>query len=78
MIVYPVLVAFRTARWMPIGVESYLAAFPEDRLLVVDNNPGTGELGWTPDCRRESEWLRAHPKLDVIRQGSSVAGSSTR
>lgn len=75
MIVYPVIVAFRSLNWLPIAVESYLSQFPQDRLLVVDNNPRLGETGWSPAARRESRWLDSYPRVDVIRQSSSYLGA---
>jgi hypothetical protein len=74
MVVFPVIVAFHTADWLPIAVESYLSQFPADRILVVDNNPQPGETGWSAACRRERHWLHSHPKLDVIHQHANCAG----
>jgi hypothetical protein len=47
-------------------VESYLEHFPEDRVLVVDNNPVRGEPGWAPDCEAERAWLADHPAVVVV------------
>ena len=66
MKIVPVLVAFHTAEWIQVAVESYLDAFPEDRVLVVDNNPVRGEPGWGQDCERERFWLAAHPKIILV------------
>ena len=74
MVVFPIIVAFHTADWLPIAVESYLSQFPADRILVVDNNPQPGETGWSADCRRERRWLHSHPKLDVIHRHANCAG----
>jgi hypothetical protein len=62
--VVPALVAYHTADWIQVAIASYLEHFPEDRILVVDNNPRRGEPGWDPDCERERSWLRAHPRVD--------------
>jgi hypothetical protein len=78
MVVYPVLVAYHSAEWLPIAVESYLEQFPEDRILVVDNNPQPGETGWTAACRRERRWLSAHPRLDVISEHAAFPGAFLR
>ncbi len=78
MIVYPVLVAYRTGSWMPIAIESYLAHFPEDRLLVVDNNPQPGETGWSSALRRERRWLSSHPRVDLIDDRGTFPGILTR
>jgi hypothetical protein len=69
------MVAFHTADWLPIAVESYLEQFPHDRLLVVDNNPRPGETGWSVECRRESRWLIEHPRIDVIRRSGAYPGA---
>jgi hypothetical protein len=74
MVVFPVIVAYHTADWMPIAVESYLSQFPFDRILVVDNNPQPGETGWSATCRRERQWLYSHPKLDVIYRHAKCIG----
>lgn len=60
------LVAFHTVDWIRVAVTSYLEAFPEDRLLVVDNNPRPGEPGWRIECDRERLWLAAHPAVDLV------------
>jgi hypothetical protein len=78
MVVFPVIVAFQTGDWLPIAVESYLAQFPADRILVVDNNPGPGETGWSAACRRERRWLYSHPRIDVIHQHANCAGIPAR
>jgi hypothetical protein len=64
--VVPTLVAYHTADWIQVAVVSYLEHFPEDRILVVDNNPRRGEPGWDSDCERERYWLRAHPRVDHV------------
>jgi hypothetical protein len=74
MVVFPIIVAFHTADWLPIAVESYLSQFPADRILVVDNNPQPGETGWSASCRRERRWLYSHPKLDVIHRQANCPG----
>ena len=66
MDVVPVLVAYHSIHWIRVAVESYLLHFPEDRLLVIDNNPGRGEEGWVPDCVRERAWLEAHPGVILV------------
>src|SRR5262249_35261327 len=52
----------------------YLHHFPEDRVLVVDNNPRRGEVGWVPGCERERHWLRAHPRVDHLANPSGPDG----
>src|SRR5262245_65863364 len=66
MEVVPVLVAYHSADWIRVAVESYLEHFPNDRLLVVDNNPRRGEAGWMPACARERAWLAAHPGVVLV------------
>src|SRR5262249_49259367 len=61
-----VLVAYHSAQWIGIAVESYLEHFPGERLLVVDNNPRREEIGWLPDCARERAWLTSHPAITLI------------
>ena len=60
-----VLVAYHTPAWIKVAVTSYGRVFP-DRLLVVDNNPQSGEPGWDPSCEAERQWLRRHPQIDVV------------
>jgi hypothetical protein len=60
------MVAYHTADWIQVAIASYLEHFPEDRILVVDNNPRRGEPGWDSDCERERYWLRAHPRVDHV------------
>jgi hypothetical protein len=66
MNIVPMLVAYHSVSWMRVAVESYLEHFPEDRLLVVDNNPRRGEEGWLPECSRERRWLACHPGVILL------------
>jgi hypothetical protein len=66
MNIVPILVAYHSACWVRVAVESYFEHFPEDYILVVDNNPRRGEVGWLPECTREREWLTAHPGVIMI------------
>ena len=72
----PALVAYHTADWIQAAVASYLEHFPEDRILVIDNNPRRGEPGWDPDCERERYWLRAHPRVDHVVNTLMPCGSN--
>jgi hypothetical protein len=60
------MIAFHTADWIKVAVTSYLEHFPNDRILVVDNNPKRGEVDWTPDCERERRWLLGHSRVDYL------------
>jgi hypothetical protein len=62
----PVLVAYHSIYWIRAAVESYLEHFPGDRLLVVNNNPRRGELGWYPYCEEERDWLASHPGVLLL------------
>jgi hypothetical protein len=64
--IVPVLVAFHSAYWVRVAVESYLETFPGERLLVVDNNPRRDEPGWYPHCEEERDWLAAHPGVRLV------------
>jgi|GEM_PF-976467 len=64
--VIPVMVAYHTVNWIRVAIGSYLQHFPQDRILVVDNNPKRGERGWRPRCQAERAWLRAHPAVDLV------------
>jgi hypothetical protein len=66
MDVVPALVAYHSIHWIRAAVESYLLRFPDDRLLVIDNNPRRGEEGWVPDCVRERNWLAGHPGVILV------------
>jgi hypothetical protein len=66
MRVVPVLVAYFTADWIQVAITSYLHHFPDERVLVVDNNPRPGEVGWLPLCERERHWLFSHPRVDLL------------
>lgn len=66
MKIVPILVAYHSAHWLGVAIESYLEHFPGDRLLVVDNNPRRGEIGWAPECTRERAWLASHPSVLLI------------
>src|SRR5579864_4997424 len=66
MRVVPTMVAYYTADWIRVALTSYLHHFPDDRVLVVDNNPRRGEVGWIPDCERERHWLLAQPQVDYL------------
>jgi hypothetical protein len=66
MRVVPTMVAYHTGDWIRVAVTSYLHHFPEDRVLVVDNNPARGEIHWAPICERERNWLRSHPRVDYL------------
>ena len=84
MRVVPVVVAYFSADWIRVGITSYLHHFPDDRVLVVDNNPRRGEVGWLPLCDRERHWLRSHPRVDILANPlrpsprSTVTGRSAR
>ena len=52
--------------------------FPEDRLLVVDNNPRPGETGWSAAFRRERSWLSSHPRVNLIDDRVTFAGVSAQ
>jgi hypothetical protein len=60
------IVAFRSLHWMRVGLGSYLQAFPDERVLVVDNNYLPGERGWDRDCDTERAWLAGHPSVDLV------------
>jgi hypothetical protein len=62
----PILVAFHTSHWVRVAVGSYLEHFPNDRMLVVDNNPRRGEVGWEPHCDDERHWLANHPNVELL------------
>lgn len=66
MRVVPVIVAYFTPDWIRVAITSYLRHFPDDRVLVVDNNPLRAEAGWMPACERERRWLRSHPRVDYV------------
>jgi hypothetical protein len=38
-------------------LRSYQRHFPNERVLVIDNNPLEHEPGWEPACELEREWL---------------------
>ena len=61
-----VLVAYRSPLWIKVAVGSFLAHFPDQHLLVVDNNPRHGEHGWRPACEEERAWLTAHPRVRLL------------
>ena len=66
MRVVPVIVAYFTPDWIRVAITSYLHHFPDDRVLVVDNNPARGDDEWIPACERERHWLRSHPRVDYV------------
>jgi hypothetical protein len=66
MEVVPVLVSYHTRHWIRVAVGSYLEQFPDERLLVVDNNPKRGETGWTSSCEAEQRWLACHPQVELL------------
>jgi hypothetical protein len=66
MEVVPILVAHHSIYWIRVAVESYLEQFPEDRLLVVDNNPRRGEASWYPYCEEERDWLASRPGILLV------------
>jgi len=72
--VLPVLVAFHTGRCIRAAVDSFHRHFPGDMVLVVDNNPGRGEPGWTPDCDAERSWLRAQPDVLLLKNDGPGKG----
>lgn len=61
-----VLVAYRSPLWLKVAVGSFLARFPDQQILVVDNNPRPGERGWHPACEEERQWLAAHPGVRLL------------
>src|ERR1700704_5605477 len=75
MEIVPILVAYHSANWIGVAIESYLEQFPSERLLVVDNNPRRGEVGWMPDCARERAWLASHPGVILIDNPDSPDGA---
>ena len=67
-----VLVAYRSPLWLKVAVGSFLAHFPDQRILVVDNNPRPGEHGWQPQCEEERKWLAAHPGVRLLDGGREL------
>ncbi|HEX7375533.1 MAG TPA: hypothetical protein VF278_00395, partial [Pirellulales bacterium] len=65
--IVPVLISFHTPRWIRVGLGSYLRCFPEDRVLVIDNNPHKEEPGWEPACEEERSWLANRDDINLIR-----------
>jgi hypothetical protein len=61
--ILPVMTAFKTHVWTKISLSSFHEVFPDDLVLVVDNNPEIDAEGWTDICREETEWLTSHPNL---------------
>ncbi|HMC90061.1 MAG TPA: hypothetical protein VKI17_10965 [Gemmataceae bacterium] len=66
MKVTTIVVSFRSLHWMRVAIGSYRKFFPEERLLVVDNNPLPGEETWDSDCETERAWLASHPAVDFV------------
>jgi hypothetical protein len=55
--VIPVIVSYHTPRWVKIALRSFWRHFPAEQVLVIDNNPHSGEPGWEPACDEERRWL---------------------
>ncbi len=51
------LVSYKTPRWTPVAVRSYLRQWPDESVLVIDNNPSPQERGWSPIIDSERVWL---------------------
>ena len=60
------LVAFHTHQWIRVAAGSFHQHFPEARLLVVDNNPKSGEPGFEERCAIESAWLCKQSYITVL------------
>ena len=64
--VMPVLIAWNTRRWMPVGLGSFRKHFPFWQVLIIDNNPVIGEARWREDHEAERLWIRSQPGVIVV------------
>lgn len=62
----PVLVAYKTPKWIRVATRSFHEFFPEYEILVVDNNPMPGDRQWEPGVAEEQHWLKQQPWIKVI------------
>lgn len=63
----PLLIAYRTWPWTLIAVRSFQEYFPDQQLVVIDNNPPADHSEWLPRCAEEQAWLRSQSDLIVIK-----------
>lgn len=73
-----VTVAFHTQNQIQLALECFARTFPNDRPLVVNNNPTrdmvlaqrwcgrTDIWAWAPHCDEETEWLQSRKDIDLI------------
>jgi len=61
-----VLVAYRSPLWLKVAIGSFLAQFPDQEILVVDNNPRRSDPGWEPECEAERQWLADHRRVRLL------------
>lgn len=61
-----ILASCRSPLWVKVAVGSFLAHFPDQEILVVDNNPLPGDRRWEPENEAERAWLAAHPNVRLL------------
>jgi hypothetical protein len=60
-----VLVAYRSPLWLKVAIGSFLAQFPDQEILVVDNNPRRSDpMG--AECEAERQWLADHRRVRLL------------
>jgi hypothetical protein len=69
-----VIVAFHSHNHIQRAIMSFFQHFPEQRLLVIDNNPLPNQtfqrrkhFNWVPECDEERNWLKKQKNIIVAR-----------
>ena len=58
--ILPVIIAYKTYPWIKVALGSFHEFFPNDTILVIDNNPNEGSKEWSDICRIEATWVKSY------------------
>jgi hypothetical protein len=61
--ILPVLILYKTFPWIKVSLGSFQKYFPNDVVLVIDNNPDTGSARGIAYLKQEGEWVRNHRNI---------------
>lgn len=62
-----VIVSYRAPHWLRVAIRSFWNHFPDQPILVVDNNPPPGDTLFEEVFTEETTWLQSLPNLTVLR-----------
>jgi hypothetical protein len=54
----PVIISYRSCQWIKVGLRSFRHFFPDSPILIIDNNPDPGMVGYNSLVEVERTWLK--------------------